>query len=220
MPDLTETADVLIVGGGSAGAVLAARLSQDPARTVLLLEAGHAYAPDAYPAALLDASKLADPDHDWGYTSRGNDHTPRIPTPRGKVLGGSSAVNAGVAVRARAADFAKWGGHGAEGWSFGDVLPTFKLMESTPTGDDAYHGRTGPLPIRQRTDDELTPSLRGFMEAAVAHGFKRVHDFNGAEQNGVDGYPLNVVDGVRQNAALVYLTPQVRRRLDPVTVAR
>jgi choline dehydrogenase len=92
------------------------------------------------------------------------------------------------------------------------VLPTFKLMESTPTGDDAYHGRTGPLPIRQRTDDELTPSLRGFVEAAVAHGFKRVHDFNGAEQNGVDGYPLNVVDGVRQNAALVYLTPQVRRR--------
>jgi choline dehydrogenase-like flavoprotein len=99
MSDLTETADVLIVGGGSAGAVLAARLSQDPARTVLLLEAGHAYVPDAYPGALLDASKLADPDHDWGYTSRGNDHTPRIPTPRGKVLGGSSAVNAGVAVR-------------------------------------------------------------------------------------------------------------------------
>jgi choline dehydrogenase-like flavoprotein len=104
-------------------------------------------------------------------------------------------VNAGVAVRAWAADFARWGGHGAEGWSFGDVLPAFKLMESTPTGDDAHHGRTCPLPIRQRTDDELTPSLRGFVEAAVAHGFKRVHDFNGAEQNGVDGYPLNVVDG-------------------------
>ena len=143
-------------------------------------------------------------DHDWGYTSRGNDQAPQIPTPRGKVLGGSSAVNAGVAVRARAADFAKWGGHGAEGWSFGDVLPAFKLLENTPTGDDAYHGRTGPLPVRQRTDDELTPSLRGFIEAAVAHGFKRVHDFNGAEQNGADGYPLNVVDGVRQNAALAY----------------
>ena len=212
MPDLAETADVVVVGGGSAGAVLAARLSQDPARTVLLLEAGHAYAPDAYPPALLDASKLADPDHDWGYTSRGNDQTPRIPTPRGKVLGGSSAVNAGVAVRARAADLAKWGGHGAEGWSFGDALPAFKLLENTPAGDDAYHGRTGPLPIRQRTDDELTPSLRGFVDAAVAHGFKRVHDFNGAEQNGVDGYPLNVVDGIRQNAAMAYLTADVRRR--------
>jgi choline dehydrogenase len=121
-------------------------------------------------------------------------------------------VNAGVAVRARAADFAEWAGHGAEGWSFEDVLPAFRLLENTPTGDDAYHGRTGPLPIRQRTDEELTPSLGGFVEAAVAYGFKRVYDFNGAEQNGVDGYPVNVVDGVRQNAALVYLTADVRRR--------
>ena len=212
MSDLAETADVVVVGGGSAGAVLAARLSQDPARTVLLLEAGHAYAPGAYPPALLDANKIADPDHDWGYTSRGSGQEPQIPTPRGKVLGGSSAVNACVALRARAADFAKWGEHGAEGWSFDDVLPAFRLLENTPTGDDAYHGRTGPLPIRQRTDGELTPSLRGFVEAAVAHGFKRVHDFNGAEQNGADGYPVDVVDGVRQNVGLVYLTAEVRRR--------
>ena len=212
MSDLIETADVVVVGGGSAGAVLAARLSQDPARTVLLLEAGHAYAPDAYPPALLDADKIADPDHDWGYTSRGTDQAPRIPTPRGKVLGGSSAVNACVALRARAADFAKWGSRGAEGWSFDDVLPAFKLLENTPTGDDAYHGRTGPLPIRQRTDGELTPSLLGFVEASVAHGFKRVHDYNGAEQNGADGYPVDVVNGVRQNVGLVYLTAEVRRR--------
>jgi choline dehydrogenase len=212
MSDLAETADVVVVGGGSAGAVLAARLSQDPARTVLLLEAGHAYAPDAYPDALLDANKVADPDHDWGYTSRGSGQAAQIPTPRGKVLGGSSAVNACVALRARAADFVKWNEHGAEGWSFDDVLPTFKLLENTPAGDDAYRGRTGPLPIRQRADDELTPSLLGFVEAAVAHGYKRVHDFNGAEQNGADGYPVDVVNGVRQNVGLVYLTAEVRRR--------
>jgi choline dehydrogenase len=100
MSDLAETAELVVVGGGSAGAVLAARMSQAPARTVLLLEDGRAYAPGTYPPALLDASRIADPDHDWGYTSRGNDQTPRIPTPR-----------------------------------------------------------TGPLPVRQRTDDELTPSL-------------------------------------------------------------
>jgi hypothetical protein len=211
MSDLTETADVVVGGGGSAGAVLAARLSQDPARTVLLLEAGHAYALDAYPPALLDASKIADPDHDWGYTACGPGQT-QMPNPRGKVLGGSSAVNATVALRARAADFAKWGEHGAEGWSFDDVLPAFRMLENTPTGDDAHHGRTGPLPIRQRTDGDLTPSLRGFVEAAVALGFKRVHDFNGAEQNGADGYPVDVVDGVRQNVGLVYLTAEVRRR--------
>jgi choline dehydrogenase len=82
----------------------------------------------------------------------------------------------------------------------------------TPGGDDAYHGRTGPLAIRQRGDAELTPSLRGFVEAAVAQGFKRVHDFNGAEQNGADGYPVNVLDGVRQNVGLAYLTAEVRRR--------
>ena len=211
MSDLSGT-DVVIVGGGSAGAVLAARLSQDPARTVLLLEAGHAYAPDAFPHAVLDAGIMADPGHDWGYTSRATDQAPSIPVPRGKVLGGSSAVNAGVALRARPTDFAKWGGHGADGWSFADVLPAFKLLENTPTGEDAYHGRTGPLPVRQVTDEELTPSQAGFIEAAVARGFKRVHDFNGAEQDGAGGPTVNVVDGIRQNAAMGYLTAEVRRR--------
>src|ERR1700678_3117542 len=93
MSDVSETADVIIVGGGSAGAGLAPRHSQDPERTVLLLEAGAAYDPGAYPPALLDADRIADPAHDWGYTSHGSGQS-RIPTPRGKVVGGSSAVNA------------------------------------------------------------------------------------------------------------------------------
>jgi choline dehydrogenase len=206
------TNDVLVVGGGAAGAVLAARLSQDPTRQVLLLEAGPAYAPGEFPEALRNEAAIADSEHDWGYTSRGNATTPEIPTPRGKVLGGSTAVNAAVAMRARPEDFAKWPAHGVDGWSWQEVLPTFKKLENTPTGDDAFHGRTGPLPIRQRTDEELTPSLRAFIDASVAHGFKRVHDFNGAEQNGVDADPLNAVDGERVNTATAYLTRDVWNR--------
>jgi choline dehydrogenase len=207
-----DSADIVIVGGGSAGAVLAARLSEDASRTVLLLEGGPSYALDAIPNGLLDASSVADPAHDWGYSTRANDRQPQVPTPRGKVLGGSSSVNAAVAIRARASDLAKWASHGADGWSYEEVLPTFRRMENTPTGDDLYHGRTGPLSIRQRSNEELTPSLRGFLDAALAAGFKHVDDFNGAEQNGAGGYPVNVVDEVRQSTALAYLTADVRSR--------
>ncbi|HZC51753.1 MAG TPA: GMC family oxidoreductase N-terminal domain-containing protein [Mycobacterium sp.] len=212
MSETTNSADVLIVGGGSAGAALAARLSEDPSRRVVLLEAGPAYGPDANPAALLNPLVVADPGHDWGYTARGNATNPQLPAARGKVLGGSSAVNAAVAMRPPAGDFAKWADYGIHGWSFDEVLPTFKRLENTPTGDDAYHGRSGPLSVRQRSDEELTPSLLRFVDASVAHGFKRVDDFNGAEQRGTGGIPVNVVDGVRQSTALAYLTPSVRSR--------
>lgn len=212
MVSVKNSADILIVGSGSAGSVLAARLSEDSSRTVLLLEAGPAYDLDAIPPGLLDASQVADPDHDWGYTARGNDRQRQVPTPRGKVLGGSSSVNAAVAIRPRASDLAKWASHGADGWTYEDCLPTFRDMENTPTGEDLYHGRAGPLSIRQRSNEELTPALQGFVEAAVSAGFKEVHDFNGAEQSGVGGYPVNVVDGVRQSTALAYLNREVRRR--------
>lgn len=99
-----------------------------------------------------------------------------------------------------------------DGWSYADVLPAFKLLENTPTGDDAYHGRTGPLAVRQRTDAELTPALLGFVDAAVSHGFKRVHDFNGADQNGAGGDPVTIMSGVRQSTAIAYLTTEVRAR--------
>src|SRR6201998_1838722 len=211
MPDPNDRADILIVGGGSAGAVLAARLTEDSARTVLLLEAGPACGLDEIPEGVLGAAHVADPGYDWGYTSWGNHDQRAVPAPRGKVLGGSSSVNASVAIRPHPSDLAKWASHGAEGWSYDEVLPTFRDMENNPSGDDRYHGRSGPLSIAQRSDEELTPSLRGFVEAAVATGFKQIYDFNGVDQNGAGGYPVDVVDGVRQSTAIAYLTPAVRR---------
>jgi choline dehydrogenase len=206
--------DVIIVGGGSAGAVMAARLSADKSRRVLLIEAGANFAPDKYPPVLANANIVAgSPNFDWNYhtddkASIGHD----IPVPRGRVVGGSSAVNAAVAMRARYTDFERWTKLGIEGWSWEEVLPTFKKLENTPTGESRWHGRNGPLPIRQRTPEENTPSMRAFVEASEAVGLPHVSDFNGAEQHGVGPYPLNVVDGVRINTGMAYLTNEVRAR--------
>src|SRR3954453_7107271 len=205
--------DIVIAGGGSAGGLLASRLSEDPARSVLLLEAGNAYGVDGYPDDLRDAAHVpGNPEHDWGFTAHGGSASPQIPAPRGKTLGGSSAVNATVAMRARPSDIRDWHAHGLGDWTIEDVDATYRQLEGTSDGDDAHHGRTGPLPVRHQRYSDLTSSQRGFIDAAEAEGFRRVDDFNGPEPQGVGGYPVDAIDGVRQNTGLVYLTQPVRDR--------
>src|SRR6202023_1493581 len=178
------------------------------------LDAGPDFAPDRYPRVLTDANVVAgSPAFDWHDNT---EDAPRlghdVPVPRGRVIGGSSAVNAAVAMRARPADFARWAKRGIEGWSWNEVLAAYTALENTPTGDDAWHGRSGPFPIRQRTAEENTPSMRAFVEASAANGLTRKSDFNVAPQHGVGLYPLNVVDGVRINTGMAYLTSAVRAR--------
>jgi choline dehydrogenase len=115
-------------------------------------------------------------------------------------------------MRARENDFQRWTARGVSGWSFDDVLPVFKAMEHTSDGEDEWHGRQGPFPVRQSTFEENTPSMQAFVRAAEAVGIPRVDDFNGANQNGVSPYPLNIVDGRRINTGIAYLGTEVRGR--------
>jgi choline dehydrogenase len=204
-----EQFDEIVVGAGSAGAVIAARLSEDTSRRVLLLEAG----PD-YPSLEQLPHDLRDPwislvDHDWGFSATATaGHA--FPYPRGKVTGGSSAVNNAAAMRGLPPDFARWVELGNTEWNFSEVLPYYRKLENDSDRAGDFHGRGGPVWIER--PQHLQPLSRAFIDAARAIGCAEADDLNAPGAIGAGAVPHNIRGGIRISTALAYLLPARSRR--------
>ncbi|MBL8674712.1 MAG: GMC family oxidoreductase N-terminal domain-containing protein, partial [Rhodospirillales bacterium] len=207
---MSETYDYIIVGAGSAGAALAARLTESGRSNVLLIEAGRASHPySRYP---ISFGLLIDhPGANWRYESDPEPGTAnrRIPVPRGKLLGGSSAINGLVWVRGQQLDYDTWAQMGARGWSWQDVAPVFKRIEDFERGDDGVRGAGGPLHVSEVPDQN--PLYDALFKAAVAAGFKLNKDYNGEDQEGVVKTQASIRAGRRMSVAHCYLEPAMRR---------
>lgn len=199
--------DDIIVGAGSSGAVLAARLSEDRRRRVLLLEAGPDYASvETTPRDLTDSTWISVARHDWGFRAeavKGRD----VEFPRGKVTGGSSAVNATIALRGAPADYDEWASLGNDEWAWERVLPFFCVLEDDQDAGGALHGRGGPIPIRRWRDGELVPLQAAFRDVTRALGVPAVTDHNHPDARGVGPWPMNQRERLRVSTAVAYLLP-------------
>ncbi|MET7747708.1 GMC family oxidoreductase N-terminal domain-containing protein [Micromonospora sp. NPDC005367] len=205
-----QSFDYVIVGAGSAGSVLAARLSENSQNRVLLIEAGAAEGPElvavppAWPALIGSTA-------DWGFATvpqNGNDGVVH-PYPRGKVFGGSSSINAMAFMRGHASGYDAWARNGADGWGYDDLLPFFKRSERAPGRDSGYRGTEGPMVVSPATDGH--PLAVAYLDAALEAGHHLSADLSGKEQEGVAWLDTNIVDGVRQSAADGYLRPVLGR---------
>ncbi len=204
--------DYIIVGAGSAGGVLANRLSADADVRVLLLEAGlpdnswTIHMPSAMPINFNRAK------YNWCYWTEPQEHLDnrRIYVPRGKTLGGSSAINGMVYIRGHALDYDRWVEEGAEGWSYAEALPYFRRCEAHATRADAYHGSDGPLGVVTTNQDN--PLYEAFIQAGVEAGYPRTDDCNGYQQEGFYRYDINTAGGERASTGSAYVRPVRQRR--------
>lgn len=214
--------DYVIVGAGSAGCTLAARLTEDPTIRVALIEAGgkDKSLMIRMPAGVGNLLKAKGP-HNWGFWTAPQKHmnNRRLYWPRGKGWGGSSSINGMVYIRGHASDYDQWRQMGLAGWGYDDVLPYFKKSEAHPDGESEFHGGTGPLNI---SESPMEDELYGvFLEAGKQAGFPYTPDFNGAQQEGVGPYQRTIHEGERWSASFAYLRPALERpNLTVITTGR
>jgi choline dehydrogenase len=211
--------DYVVVGAGSAGCVLASRLSEDPDVTVAVLEAGggdrqaEIQTPIAFPATFksgIDWDLLGEPEP--GLDNR------RLYLPRGRVIGGCGSINAMIYIRGNRADYDEWAELGCDGWSYQDVLPYFRRSEDNERGEDAFHGAGGPLSVSESRS--MQPLVDRLIEAASQAGHERNPDFNGARQEGVGRFQLTQRNGLRWSTADAFLHPaRERPNLEVITHA-
>jgi len=215
----TSTFDFIIVGAGSAGCVLANRLSADQRFTVLLVEAGKSSHPLS-PVPVGFSRLIVNPKANWCYTAEPESMMAdrSIPVPRGRLLGGSSAINGLVYVRGQALDYNTWGQLGNRGWSFDDVLPIFQRMENYEPGADEWRRQGGPLHVSEVADQN--PLYEAWIAAGQAVGLPYNPDYNGAHQTGVCRTQTTIRRGRRMSTAVAYLGPaKSRPNLEIVTEA-